>query len=87
MEMDKEGKNLFVLGSGSMQKMDLGGEKLKPISYRAEMKMDLAAERAYMYDNMCREEQKRFYEAEYARGRLGGYERRLPSSFLPHIRQ
>ena len=62
MEMDKEGKNLFVLGSGSMQKMDLGGEKLKPISYRAEMKMDLAAERAYMYDNMCREEQKRFYE-------------------------
>lgn len=84
MEMDKEGKNLFVLGSGSMQKMDLGGEKLKPISYRAEMKMDLAAERAYMYDNMCREEQKRFYEVNMHgvdwKTMTANYRR-----FLPHI--
>lgn len=84
MEMDKEGKNLFVLGSGSMQKMDLGGEKLKPISYRAEMKMDLAAERAYMYDNMCREEQKRFYEMNMHgvdwKAMTANYRR-----FLPHI--
>lgn len=84
MEMDKEGKNLFVLGSGSMQKMDLGGEKLKPISYRAEMKMDLAAERAYMYDNMRREEQKRFYEVNMHgvdwKAMTANYRR-----FLPHI--
>lgn len=84
MEMDKDGKNLFVLGSGSMQKMDLGGEKLKPISYRAEMKMDLAAERAYMYDNMCREEQKRFYEVNMHgvdwKAMTANYRR-----FLPHI--
>lgn len=84
MEMDKEGKNLFVLGSGSMQKMDLGSEKLKPISYRAEMKMDLAAERAYMYDNMCREEQKRFYEVNMHgvdwEAMTANYRR-----FLPHI--
>lgn len=84
MEMDKEGKNLFVLGSGSMQKMDLGGEKLKPISYRAEMKMDLAAERAYMYDNMCREEQKRFYEVN-----MHGVDWKVMTAnyrrFLPHI--
>lgn len=84
MEMDKEGKNLFVLGSGSMQKMDLSGEKLKPISYRAEMKMDLAAERAYMYDNMCREEQKRFYEVNMHgvdwKAMTANYRR-----FLPHI--
>lgn len=84
MEMDKEGKNLFVLGSGSMQKMDLGSEKLKPISYRAEMKMDLAAERAYMYDNMCREEQKRFYEVNMHgvdwKAMTANYRR-----FLPHI--
>ena len=84
MEMDKDGKNLFVLGSGSMQKMDLSGEKLKPISYRAEMKMDLAAERAYMYDNMCREEQKRFYEVNMHgvdwKAMTANYRR-----FLPHI--
>ena len=66
-----------------MQKMDLGGEKLKPISYRAEMKMDLAAERAYMYDNMCREEQNVLW-GEYAwvdwKAMTANYRR-----FLPHI--
>lgn len=38
MNMDKEGKTLFVLGGNTMQKMDLSGETLKPISYKAEMK-------------------------------------------------
>lgn len=61
MEMDKEGKNIFVLGSSTMQKMDASGEKLTPISYKAEMKMDLADERAYMFDHIYKQQQKRFY--------------------------
>ena len=47
-------------------------------------KMDLAAERAYMYDNMCREEQKRFYEVNMHgvdwKAMTANYRR-----FLPHI--
>lgn len=61
MEMDKEGKNLFVLGSNNMQKMDLASETLKPIAYKAEMKLNLAAEREYMFDHVYRQQQKRFY--------------------------
>lgn len=61
MEMDKEGKNLFLLGSNSMQKMDMGSEKLTPINYQANLKMDLAAEREYMFDHVYKQEQKRFY--------------------------
>lgn len=61
MEMDKEGKNLFVLGSNNMQKMDLASETLKPVSYKAEMKMDLAKEREYMFDHVYKQQQKRFY--------------------------
>ena len=61
MNMDKEGKTLFVLGGNTMQKMDLSGETLKPISYKAEMKMDLAAEREYMFDHVYKQQQKRFY--------------------------
>lgn len=61
MEMDKEGKNLFVLGSGNMQKMELASQALKSITYKAEMKMDLGAEREYMFDHVYKQQQKRFY--------------------------
>ena len=36
MEMDKDGKNLFLLGSNTMQKMGTDSESLKPISYQAQ---------------------------------------------------
>ena len=38
MEMDKDGKNLFLLGSNTMQKMGTDSESLKPISYQAHVK-------------------------------------------------
>lgn len=84
MEMDKEGKNLFILGSKSMQKMDTGGDKLTPISYKAEMKMDLAAEREYMFDHVYKQQQKRFYNTS-----MHGVEWDAMTAayrkFLPHI--
>lgn len=61
LEMDKEGKNIFLLSGRNMQKMSLSGEKLAPINYNATVKMDLAAEREYMFDHVYRQEQKRFY--------------------------
>lgn len=84
MEMDKEGKNLFILGSGSLQKMDMGGETLKPISFKADMKMDLAAERAYMFDHVYKQEKERFYDK-----RMHGVNWDAMTAtyrkFLPHI--
>ncbi len=62
LEMDKDGKDLFLLGGRSMQKINLGSERRTPITYSAEMKLDLAAERAYMFDRVRRQEAKRFYE-------------------------
>ncbi len=61
MEMDKDGKNLFLLGGSSMQKMSTDSESLKPVSYQANVKMDLAAERDYMFNHVYKQEQKRFY--------------------------
>lgn len=84
MEMDKEGKNLFILGSKSMQKMETGGDKLTPISYKAEMKMDLAAEREYMFNHVYKQQQKRFYNTS-----MHGVEWDAMTAayrkFLPHI--
>ncbi len=45
-----------------MQKINLGSERRSPIAYSAEMKLDQAAERAYMFDRVRRQEAKRFYE-------------------------
>ena len=60
LSMDKGG-NIFLLGSRNMQKMDAKSDALKPISYQAEMKMDLAAEREDMFDHVYKQQQKRFY--------------------------
>ena len=84
MEMDKDGKNLFLLGSNTMQKMGTDSESLKPISYQAHMKMDLAAERDYMFNHVYKQEQKRFYNLN-----MHGIEwdamTKAYRKFLPHI--
>lgn len=49
-----------MLGSRIMQKMDAKSDALKSISYQAEMKMDLAAERETMFDHVYKQHQKRF---------------------------
>lgn len=61
MDIDKNG-NIFILSGNGMQKMAAAGESLKPINYQANVKMDLAAERSYMFDHMCKQLKKRFYE-------------------------
>ena len=58
--LDKKG-DIFLLGSRMMQKMDAKSDALKSISYQAEMKMDLAAEREAMFDHVYKQHQKRFY--------------------------
>lgn len=84
MELDKDGKHLFLLGSRTMQKMDIGSDALKPISYQANMKMDLAAEREYMFDHVYKQQQKRFYNTN-----MHGVDWDAMSAayrkFLPHI--
>ena len=84
MEMDKDGKNLFLLGGRSMQKMDMNSNELKPIRYRAAMKMDLGAEREYMFNHVYKQQQKRFYNTN-----MHGVDWDSMSDayrkFLPHI--
>lgn len=57
----KDGKELFILGSSTMQKLTVSGDKLKSISFNAQMKLDLAAEREYMFNHVERQIDKRFY--------------------------
>ena len=54
MQLDKDGKSLFLLGSHKMQKMDTSSDALTPITFQVDAKMDLAAEREYMFDHVER---------------------------------
>lgn len=84
MEMDKDGKNLFLLGSNTMQKMGTDSESLKPISYQAHVKMDLAGERDYMFNHVYKQEQKRFYNLNM-HGIDWDAMTKAYRKFLPHI--
>ena len=58
-----DGKTLFVFGS-SMKKLDPKSDKLTPITASTRMTVDHAAEREFMFDNIAREVQERFYTAD-----------------------
>ena len=84
MELDAKGEKLFILGGNIAKRMDLKSDKLDNISYQADLKMDLAAEREYMFQHVYRQEQKRFYNLN-----MHGVDWDAMSEayrkFLPHI--
>ena len=61
LQTDRDGKKLFILSGGRMQKMELPSGSLSPISYRAEFDLDRAAERRSMFEHVYRQIKKRFY--------------------------
>lgn len=79
-----DGKNIFMLGSSVMKKVDPKTGKLTNISYSATMPIDYDAERRYMFDFMSREEAERFYVKD-----MHGVDWPMMNStyrrFLPHI--
>lgn len=84
LEMDKEGKSLFLLGADNMQKINLDTDSPKSITYKAEMSLDKKAERAYMFDRVYRQELKRFY-TETMHGVDWPLMRETYEKFLPYI--
>ena len=82
-DCDKDGKTLFLLGGRGMSKLG-AGDKMTPITYSAELKMDLAEERAYMFDHVWKQEKVRFYCTDL-HGVNWDLMYKAYSKFLPHI--
>ena len=84
LELSADGKQLYLLGSGSMQKMEISSGKLTPITFSAQMKMDLAAEREYMFNHVFQQVKERHFDPKLFgvdwEGLTAAYRR-----FLPHI--
>ncbi|MBQ2236099.1 MAG: PD40 domain-containing protein, partial [Muribaculaceae bacterium] len=65
IQPSSDGKTLYILGGGTMQKLATSGDKLTAITYKADMKMDLGKEREYMFNHVARQIDKRFYNLNY----------------------
>jgi len=80
-DVDGSGKTMFYFGS-SLKKFT--GSALEGISFSADYRLDRCAEREFMFNYVCREEQERFYEKE-----MHGVDWKSLTSdyrrFLPHI--
>lgn len=83
LTMDKDG-NIYSLGSDKMVKVDAKSGKRTPIVYSAKMRLDLQAEREYMYNHVAKQIEKKIFRTDY-----NGCDWQMMvenyRQFLPHI--
>jgi tricorn protease len=84
LRIDKSGKNLFILADGSIFKVNIDKADQKEISFKAEMILNTAAERAYMFEHAWRQAQKKFYVSNMQKTDWNYY-KQVYAKFLPYI--
>lgn len=84
LEWNAKGDELFILGKNSLKKWKPGAGEVKNIPFRAELKLDRARERAYMFDRVYRQEAERFYTPGM-HGVNWPELRKVYEKFLPYI--
>jgi Tol biopolymer transport system component/C-terminal processing protease CtpA/Prc len=86
MQLDKKEENLFLFSGGNIIKIKTKGSKpeKKEIQFKAEMNLNKAVERKYMFEHVWREVKEKFYDPD-----LGGvdwdYYKTDYEKFLPYI--
>lgn len=84
LHADSAFKNLYVFAGGKITKITLTGLKQKNVQYKAEMYLDRAAERKYMFDHVWRQVLEKFYDPTL-HGLDWDYYRQNYERFLPYI--
>ena len=83
---DKDAKNIFFVADGKLIKVDLDKAEKKELSFNAEMNLNLAAEREYMFEHAWRQVVKKFYVSDLQKTDWNYYKENY-KVFLPHINQ
>ncbi|MFD2202234.1 S41 family peptidase [Shivajiella indica] len=84
IKLDKEGKNLFVLANGKISKVETASGKISNVGISAEMVLNTAGEREYIFHHAWRQVKKKFYDPKL-HGIDWNMYRENYARFLPHI--
>jgi tricorn protease len=84
LQWDKEQKNLFLLADGRISKINPDGWKKENVSMNSELVLNLAAERAHMFDHVWHRTKVMFYTSTY-HGAPWDVLRKEYEKHLPHI--
>lgn len=84
LELDGEGKTAFVLADRKLMKVELGKGDAKPVELEASVRLDEAAERAYLFEHAWRQTREKFY-VEEMHGVDWDAMKAAHARFLPHI--
>ena len=82
--LDKEAKNLFVIASSGITKIEVANGNRKPVTFAADVEVDHAAERAYMFDHVYKTVKSKFYRTDL-QGCDWEYYKSNYERFLPYI--
>ncbi|MBC9796962.1 S41 family peptidase [Sinomicrobium weinanense] len=64
IEISEDGKTLYLSNKGKLVKVDAESGKVENIKIDADMVVDAAAERQYMFEHMWRQVKKKFYDPD-----------------------
>lgn len=81
---DKDAKNLYFVADGKMVKVNLEKPERKDVAFTAEMNLNLAAERAYLFEHAWRQVVKKFYVTDLQKTDWNYYKQNY-AKFLPYI--
>jgi tricorn protease len=84
MEWDKDQKNIFLNTDGKILKIDPEKAKQENVSIKGEMTLDVAAERAFMFEHVWRRTKETFYTASMHGVDWDSYKPDY-EKYLPHI--
>jgi tricorn protease len=84
LQWDKDMKNLYLLSSGKISKIDLKAGKQTPVKINGEMKFDEAAERVAMFNHVWIRTNAIFYEPTF-HGINWKQMKKEYQKYLPHI--
>ncbi len=81
---DKDGKNIFMMGKGSMKKIDIDGNKVKNIEFEAFFNYRPIQERTYIFNHIWKQVKEKFYDPTIRGIDWDGYHKSY-ARFLPYI--
>lgn len=81
---DKDGKNIFMMGKGSMKKIDVDGNKVKNIEFEAFFNYRPIQERTYIFNHIWKQVKEKFYDPTIRGIDWDGYHKSY-ARFLPYI--